>query len=171
MEHLRDKHKLQYQRACQIIENRAKNNIIVDKRLSVLQAWHNLVKTKHRLLYKLDMIYTRNLKHNVFEQYREQVYQDRKLSEKTKKLRKFVKVCETCHYRQAFSRWRIVNYNAVTTAMFTSIKNFEESKLVHQKELNHLNKEKSKKAEKVMGLRKKAHIFTQWFYIARFSKA
>jgi len=44
--------------------------------------------------------------------------------------------------RKGFSAWRVVNYNTVTISMFKSIKDFEESKIDHQKAISALNKQK-----------------------------
>ena len=112
--------------------------------------------------------YDQRMKIDIFSKFREKAFLEKREHYKTKKLTKFVHAIKISYLRQALSSWRVVNYNKVTITMFESIKNFEESKIVHQKEIEHLYKEKYRKVEKFMDLRKRGLVFTKWFHATRF---
>lgn len=83
------------------------------------------------------------------------------------KLKKLTRAIEIINLRNALSVWRITNYNSVTQSMFTEIKQFEESKINHQKQINKINTIRWKKIIKVMATKREAKIFNQWREIAR----
>ena len=125
-------------------------------------------KRKKDISTKLYKAYDKKIKIDAFSKFREQVFLEKREWKIIQKLTKFTHTFKISYLRQALSTWRVVNYNKVTITMFESIKNFEKSKLVHQKEIDHLHKEKYRKVQKFMDLCRKVLVFTKWSYFTRF---
>jgi len=138
----KNRYKKQYQNAVEILNNRMQNNVVVDKRRTILVTWCNYVKKQKSCMNNLMRIMLKNVKRNSMETWRTYSYETQKAKEKHSKLRRFVRAVSTVHTRKAFSSWRVINYNQVTYSMFECIKDFEESKVQHEKDIKALHKKK-----------------------------
>ena len=167
LEREKEKYKKIYNNTINALSNRVKDNVIVDKRREILLSWSNYAKHKKQCLTKFVHIISKLYKIEGFAILRLNSYKHKWELKNYAKLKKWMKVIETSNIRTAFSLWRVTNYNAVTQSMFKEIKQFEESKIEHQKQINKINSIKWKKIIKIISIKRSTKIFTEWKLIAK----